>query len=38
MSERIECPNCGEDDNLSEDEDKRICWECGKRWTPEGSK
>lgn len=29
-----ECPNCGEDENLSEDGDKCICWECGKRWSP----
>jgi len=30
--EEVECPNCGGTDNQIDENDHRICWDCGARF------
>lgn len=33
VPEKAECPNCGGAENQTDDDDHRICWDCGTRWS-----
>jgi NADH pyrophosphatase NudC (nudix superfamily) len=33
LREQKQCPNCGGNDNQSEDGNHRVCWEWGTRWS-----